>query len=201
MRLGHPGARPPVPGKTELEVGDDIVLNDGGPDVDPAGRYSFADVQRRAPLVILAVVFGMTVVAPGRPRGLLALAGICVTVGVLLAFVFPAVLERASPLGVALTGAIGIAVGTINLAHGISDRTAVALVGTIASLSLTASLVAAFGAAAHLSGLAREEALNLLTFAPEHDFPQAPARGDDHWRPGGPRRRDHDPGIHRVGAP
>lgn len=101
MRLGHPGARPPVPGKTELEVGDDIVLNDGGPDVDPAGRYSFADVQRRAPLVILAVVFRMTVVAPGRPRGLLALAGICVTVGVLLAFVFPAVLERASPLGVA----------------------------------------------------------------------------------------------------
>jgi uncharacterized membrane protein len=110
----------------ELEVGDDIVLNDGGPDVGPAARYSFADVQRRAPLVILAVVFGMAVVPLGRPRGLLALAGICVTVGVLLAFVFPAVLERASPLGVALTGAIGIAVGTINLAHGISDRTAVA---------------------------------------------------------------------------
>jgi uncharacterized membrane protein len=46
----------------------------------------------------------------------------------------------------------------------------VALVGTIASLFLTAALGAAFGAATHLSGLASEESLNLLTFAPELDF-------------------------------
>lgn len=88
-----------IPG-AELAVGDDIVLTDAGPDVDPAGRYSFADVQRRWPLVVLAVVFGVAVVALGRLRGLLALAGIGITVGVLLAFVFPALLRGASPLGV-----------------------------------------------------------------------------------------------------
>jgi uncharacterized membrane protein len=154
----------------ELEVGDDIVLNDAGPDVDAAARYSFADVQRRSPLVILAVVFGVAVVALGRLRGLLALVGIGITVGVLLAFVFPALLRGASPLGVALTGAIVIAVSTIYLAHGVSDRTTVALVGTIVSLLLTAALGAAFGAAAHLSGLASDEAVNLLAFAPELDF-------------------------------
>jgi uncharacterized membrane protein len=154
----------------ELEVGDDIVLNDAGPNVDSAARYSFADVQRRLPLVVLAVVFGVAVVALGRLRGLLALAGIGVTVGVLLVFVFPALLRGASPLGVALTGAIVIAVSTIYLAHGVSERTTVALVGTIASLFLTAALGAAFGAAAQLSGLASEESLNLLAFAPELDF-------------------------------
>ena len=154
----------------ELEVGDDIVLNDAGTDVDAAARYSFADIQRRSPLVILAVVFGVAVVALGRLRGLLALVGIGITVGVLLAFVFPALLEGASPLGVALSGAIVIAVSTIYLAHGVSDRTTVALVGTIASLLLTAALGAAFGAAAHLSGLASEESLTLLSFAPELDF-------------------------------
>jgi uncharacterized membrane protein len=154
----------------ELAVGDDIVLNDAGPDVDAAARYSFADVQRRLPLVILAVAFGVAVVALGRLRGLLALVGIGITVGVLLAFVFPALLRGASPLGVALTGAIIIAVSTIYLAHGVSDRTTVALVGTIASLLLTAALGAGFGAAAHLSGLASEDSLNLLAFAPELDF-------------------------------
>jgi uncharacterized membrane protein len=154
----------------KLGVGDDIVLNDAGHDVDPAARYSFADVQRRLPLVILAVVFGVAVVALGRLRGLLALAGIGITVGVLLAFVFPALLRGASPLGVALTGGIVIAVSTIYLAHGVSDRTTVALVGTIASLLLTAALGAAFGAAAHLSGLAGDESVNLLAFAPELDF-------------------------------
>jgi uncharacterized membrane protein len=155
---------------SKLVVGDDIVLNDAGPEVDAAGRYSFADVQRRMPLVILALIFGVAVVALGRLRGLLALAGIGITVGVLLAFVFPALLRGASPVGVALTGAIVIAVSTIYLAHGVSDRTTVALVGTIASLLLTAALGAAFGAAAHLSGLASDESLNLLTFAPELDF-------------------------------
>ena len=83
----------------ELAVGDDIVLNDAGPDVDAAARYSFADVQRRLPLVILAMVFGVAVVALGRLRGLLALVGIGITVGVLLGFVFPALLRGASPLG------------------------------------------------------------------------------------------------------
>jgi uncharacterized membrane protein len=154
----------------KLERGDDIVLNDAGPDVDPAARYSFADVQRRQPLVILAVVFAVAVVALGRLRGLLALVGIGITVGVLLGFVFPALLRGASPLGVALTGGIVIAISTIYLAHGVSDRTTVALVGTVASLLLTAALGAGFGAAAHLSGLASEEAVNLLAFAPELDF-------------------------------
>jgi uncharacterized membrane protein len=40
----------------------------------------------------------------------------------------------------------------------------------MASLLLTAALGAAFGAAAHLSGLATDESLNLLAFAPELDF-------------------------------
>jgi uncharacterized membrane protein len=154
----------------ELAVGDDIVLNDAGPEVDAAARYSFADIQRRMPLVVLALVFGVAVVALGRLRGLLALAGIGITVAVLLGFVFPALLRGASPLGVALTGAVVIAVSTIYLAHGISDRTTVALVGTIASLGLTAALGAGFGAAAHLSGLASDESVNLLAFAPELDF-------------------------------
>src|SRR4029453_7770092 len=64
--------------------------------------------------------------------------GIGITGGVVLGVVFPALLRGASPLGVALTGGIVIAVSTIYLAHGVSDRTTVALVGTIGSLLLTA---------------------------------------------------------------
>jgi uncharacterized membrane protein len=154
----------------KLEVGDDIVLNDVGPEAEESARYQFADIQRGLPLVVLAVIFGVVVVALGRWRGLLALAGIGVTVAVLLAYAFPALLRGASPLGVAVTAAIVIAVGTIYLSHGVNDRTTVALLGTIASLLLTAALAAAFGAAADLSGLVGEESLTLLTFAPELDF-------------------------------
>ena len=153
-----------------LDVGDDIVLSDAGPDTEASARYQFADVQRGPPLMILAVIFGVVVVALGRLRGLLALAGIGVTVGVLLAYAFPALLRGASPVGVAVTAAIVIAAVTIYLSHGVNDRTTVALLGTIASLLLTAGLAAAFGAAADLSGLVQEESLILLTFAPDLDF-------------------------------
>jgi uncharacterized membrane protein len=100
----------------------------------------------------------------------LALAGIVLSMGVLLAYIFPALLDGAPPLGVALTGATVIAFGTLYLAHGVTDRTTVALLGTLASLGLTAALAVGFAAAAELSGLASEESLTLLAFAPDLDF-------------------------------
>ncbi len=155
---------------SRLSAGDDIVLNDGGADLPPEVRYSFADMQRSRPLVVLAVLFAAVVVALGRLRGLLALVGIVLSLGVLLGFIFPALLDGAAPIGVALTGATIIAFGTLYLAHGVSDRTTVALLGTMASLALTAALAVGFAAAAQLSGLASEESLTLLTFAPGIDF-------------------------------
>lgn len=153
-----------------LDRGDDIVLNDAGSDVPDEVRYSFADMQRSMPLKVLAVVFAAVVIALGRLRGLLALAGIVLSLGVLLVFIFPALLDGAAPIGVALTGATLIAIGTLYLAHGVSDRTTVALLGTMASLGVTAVLAVGFAAAADLSGLASEESLTLLTFAPDLDF-------------------------------
>jgi uncharacterized membrane protein len=155
---------------SRLSPGDKIVLNDAGADVPAEARYSFADVQRGTPLAVLALVFAVVVVALGRLRGLLALAGIVLSMGVLLAFIFPALLDGAPPLGVALTGATVIAFGTLYLAHGVNDRTTVALLGTLASLALTAALAVGFAAAAELSGLASEESLTLLAFAPDLDF-------------------------------
>ncbi len=155
---------------SRLEAGDEIVLNDAGAEVPAEVRYSFADMQRSTPLAVLAVVFAVVVVALGRLRGLLALVGIVLSLGVLLLFIFPALLDGAAPIGVALTGATVIAFGTLYLAHGFNDRTTVALLGTMASLGLTAALAVGFAAAAELSGLASEESLTLLTFAPGLDF-------------------------------
>jgi uncharacterized membrane protein len=153
-----------------LRRGDDIVLNDAGPDVPEEVRFTFADFQRRSPLLVLAAVFGIAVVALGRWRGLLALAGLAVSLGVLLAFILPALLRGSSPVAVAVTGASAIAIAVIYLAHGISDRTTVALLGTAASLVLTAVLAGLFAGATELTGLASEESISLLAFAPELDF-------------------------------
>ena len=155
---------------SRLETGDKIVVDDAGPEVPDESRFSFADVQRGKSLWVLAIVFAVAVVALGRLRGLLALLGIAVSLGVLLVYVFPALLHGVWPLGVALTGSSIIAFAVIYLAHGVNDRTNVALLGTLASLLLTAALAAAFAAAAQLSGVASEESATLLAFAPELNF-------------------------------
>lgn len=155
---------------SKLEAGDDIVVNDAGPELPTESRYSYADVQRGSSLWILALVFAVAVVALGRLRGLLALVGIVISVGVLLVYVFPALLHGVSPLGVALTGSSVIAFATLYLAHGVNERTTVALLGTMASLLLTAGLATLFSGMAELSGLASEESSILLSFAPDLDF-------------------------------
>jgi uncharacterized membrane protein len=59
---------------------------------------------------------------------------------------------------------------TLFLAHGVSERTAVAVLGTVASLGITMALASVFAGAAELTGLASEESINLLAFAPDLDF-------------------------------
>jgi uncharacterized membrane protein len=159
---GTPGA--------SLEAGDKIVVNDSGADVPADARYSFADIQRSRSLLALGVVFALAVIALGRLRGFLALAGIVITLGVLVVYVFPALLHGSAPLGVALTGSAFIAFVVLYLAHGVNQRTTVALIGTLASLALTALLAVVFAGFAELSGLASEESISLLAFAPELDF-------------------------------
>jgi uncharacterized membrane protein len=151
-------------------LGDKIVLNDSGPDVPEFVRFSFADFQRTSPLLVLALVFAAAVVALGRFRGFLALVGLGLSLTVLVAFILPALLRGSSPVGVALTGGSVIAIGALYLAHGVSDRTTVALLGTFASLLLTCLLAALFAGAAELTGLASEESISLLAFAPHLDF-------------------------------
>jgi uncharacterized membrane protein len=155
---------------SRLGEGDDIVVDDAGPDLPADARYSYADTQRTSSLWLLAGLFALAVVALGRWRGLLALFGIVISLGVLLLFVFPALLHGQAPLGVALAGSGVIAFATLYLAHGVNERTTVALLGTLASLLLTAALASVFAGMAELSGLASEESVTLLTFAPEIDF-------------------------------
>jgi uncharacterized membrane protein len=145
------------PGTPDLEEGDRVVLNYVA-DAPPGSQYSFADYQRRAPLIWLAAVFAVAVVLLARMRGLRALIGLAVTMVVLVQFVLPAILDGRSPIAVAVVGAALIAVVNLYLAHGLNVRTTSAAVGTLASLAVVAVLAVAFVAATHLTGLASEEA-------------------------------------------
>ena len=147
----------------DLDPGDDIRVT-RAPQPPPgeaavAGPgYSFYDFQRGTPMLVLALAFVAIVALFARLRGVLSLAGLGLSLALVLLFVVPAILDGKSPLAVAIVGSLALALITIPLAHGAGPKTLAALLGTAASLLLTALLALVFTKAAHLTGLSSEEA-------------------------------------------
>jgi uncharacterized membrane protein len=120
--------------------------------------YDFADVQRGGPLVVLALIFAVSVVALGRLRGLAALVAIGVSLAILVQFVLPAILSGRNPLAVAVVGSAGVLFIALYMSHGVNVRTTSAVLGTLASLAITALLALLFVELTKLTGFASEEA-------------------------------------------
>lgn len=152
----------------KYQPGDRLVLgyiDDLPPGAPPGTEYTLTgDYQRKAPLGWLALLFALAVVVLGRWRGLSALAGLGVSLFVLLTFVLPALLEGRNPLLVAVVGASAIMFVALYLAHGFTSRTTTAVLGTLASLVLTGLLGWAFVGLTRLTGLASEDARFLTAF-------------------------------------
>ena len=146
----------------EVEGGELEVFNVSG--LSPQRQYQFADFQRRSVLLWLVIVFGVVVVALGGWRGAAALGGLAASVGVLLVFVLPAILDGRSPVLVAVVGAATIAFLALYTAHGFSRMTTVALIGTLAALILTAALSFLVVELAGFTGFVSEESALLTLF-------------------------------------
>jgi uncharacterized membrane protein len=146
-----------------LNAGDDIRVTKA-PEPPPgqaavAGPgYSFYDFQRGTPMLVLALAFVGIVLLFARLRGALSLLGLGFSLALVLLFVVPAILDGKSPLAVAIVGSLAVALITIPLAHGTGPKSLAAVLGTAASLLLTALLALIFTKAAHLTGFSSEEA-------------------------------------------
>ena len=153
-------------GIPDLRPGDTIILG-----FEPAtNAYFYADLDRQAPLVWLAILFAIVVFALGRRRGLMALASMAVTVFVLVAFIAPSVLDGNDPVAVAVVAAAVIAFITLYLTHGVSPTTTVALAGTLGSLFLTLVLSWVFFDLTRITGFGAEENLLLPFLAGDIDL-------------------------------
>ena len=132
-----------------------------GVDIPP---YSFNDFERRGPTYALAAAFALLVLVAGRWHGLRALAGLVASLGVVVLFIVPALLEGRQPLLVALFGALAVMLLTIPVAHGIGPKTIAATFGTTLSLLLTLGLALLFTKLAHLTGFSGDEITYLRTY-------------------------------------
>jgi uncharacterized membrane protein len=152
------------PGNPTLRKGDAIVVG-RSLDATLGTFYSFADYQRRTPLLLLALIFTAVVVAVGRWRGVAALGGLVITFAVLVKFVLPAVLHGENPMLVAIVGSAAVMFVIMYLAHGLNAQTTTALLGTLASLAIIALLAGLFVALGRIVNLGSEEATFLQVSA------------------------------------
>ena len=104
----------------------------------PETQYSYYDTPRAGKMLTVALVFALIVVFVGRWRGALSLVGVGAAITLLVTFILPAILAGKPPIPVAITGAIGIMVIVLYLAHGISHRTTAALFGSVFGILFTA---------------------------------------------------------------
>ncbi|WP_052207506.1 YibE/F family protein [Sinomonas humi] len=128
-----------------------------------APSYVFVDFVRTVPVLLLAGLYAVVVIAVARWRGLRALVGLAGAYAVLALFVLPGLVEGRPPLLLALVGSTAIMMGVLYFAHGISARTSTALLGTIFGLGVTAVLASWAVDVGDLTGVGSHDAASLVS--------------------------------------
>lgn len=153
---------------TTIEPGDTIKVDVFETETGEL-LFSFYDFERTGSLTWLLALFVVAVIALGRWRGLGALAGLAFSLAVIVMFTMPAILDGSNAVSVALTTASLIGFAALFLAHGTEITTAVALLSTFASLTVTAVLALLFVEATKLTGFTDESSLMLSGLAQNID--------------------------------
>jgi uncharacterized membrane protein len=155
-----------------MELGLDSSVSEGDgifvltyDQVDGQRTYTFYEFQRGTPMLLLLFLFCMAVITLGRWRGLGALAGLAVSLVVIIFFTLPSLLDGNNAVAVALVSASVIAFVALFLAHGIGIATVVALLSTFASLALTALLAWIFVVFSKLTGFNDDATFMLVGIA------------------------------------
>ena len=125
---------------THLKTGDQVKLmrTEVQGQSGSTTNYAFADFERGGKMLAFALLFMAIVIVVGRWRGVRALLGVGLAVAVLGVFMLPSMLDGNPPVLVASVGALAIMIIVLYLAHGISNRTTAALLGSIFGISFTA---------------------------------------------------------------
>jgi uncharacterized membrane protein len=115
------------------------------------------------------IVFAIVVVAVGLLRGLMALVALGFSGFMILAFLLPALVSGQPGLAVAVVGASAIMFVVLYLAHGLSMRTSVALLGTLFGIALTGGIAELAVGTTNLTGVTGDVG-GMLAGATQIDF-------------------------------
>ena len=161
---GEPAGEP-----TDETAGEPAGVQNETP-TEETPSYVFYDFRRERPLLLLTLLFCGAAIVIGRKHGARALVALALSLGVLITFMLPAIIEGRNPLLVALIGSSAVMFVALYLSHGISARTTTAVLGTVTSLGITGALAWIAVRAANFTGLSGEEANYVSATAQQVDL-------------------------------
>jgi uncharacterized membrane protein len=160
ITLGPVRTAPAVGSGASIRVSR-VAAPGAGAGVEP---YSFVDYDRHGSLLWLVIAFGVLAVLLARLRGVLALAGVGLSLLLVTKFIVPAILAGSSPLLVSLVGSLAVMFLTLTLTNGVGAQSLAAALGIGVSLLAATLLGDAYAHLAHLNGYSSDLATVLRQF-------------------------------------
>jgi uncharacterized membrane protein len=122
----------------DLAPGDSVRVRrlGGGDRTNPGAHYEFVEPDRRGSLLWMGVVVALLAAALLRWRGIMAVLGVGLSVGVVLWFLVPGILAGKPALLVALVAALTVMFVTLVLTNGVGAQTLAAALGISVTLAL-----------------------------------------------------------------
>ncbi len=148
-------------GKNQLlKVNQEIVI---AKVIYPNGEtiYSVYDFYRLNMIALFLIIFFIAIFLVGGKKGIGSTIGMLISLMIILFFIVPLILKGYDPLTITIIGSMIIILTTTYLAHGVSQKTTIALISTIVSLIFTAGFALCAIEFSSITGLGNEEAYSL----------------------------------------
>ncbi|PIR55423.1 YibE/F [Candidatus Peregrinibacteria bacterium CG10_big_fil_rev_8_21_14_0_10_36_19] len=143
--------------RREFKVGDEVVLQQDLNPENSAGYY-ISDYKRTGVLMGLAFLFILTVIIITGWQGIGSVVGLLLSFIILFNITLPLILNGTNPITAAILSAVLIIPATFYSSHGMSKKTTIAAISTIATLIFAGLLATFFAKLGNLTGLSSEEA-------------------------------------------
>lgn len=139
--------------------GDEVVVKKQ--DLEGKTQYFVYEPYRLNALLLVCAFFLLFIVFVAGKRGIGAVLGLAISVLVISFYIIPQIIAGQNPLTISLIGSFIILMTSTYIAHGISVKTTVAILGTGASLIFAVLISTYFVNMLHIFGLGSEDIYNL----------------------------------------
>ncbi len=145
-----------------IRRGDSVVIDSKPDNTTKKMTYSVYEPYRLNNFWLILVGFSILIIAVAGSKGVGALLGLTISILTISVYIIPSIIKGSDPLSVCLTASVFILLLTTYVAHGISIKTTMAVLGTGISLFIAVYIAGFAVQFLHLFGLGNEDVQSIV---------------------------------------